>query len=751
MKKIISIILTIFMLAGIMNVCVYAEDDSVTVSFRTVDGTFDPNKGSGDYFYNSGTCNWNIDIPENGYYQLSVNNNYVAGSSTFAFASGNESISEQFTFGEDSTTVVMQDYIYLEKGSNAVKFSTTTGGTIKDFTLTLKEKATLIKFKATDGTLSNGQVNGYYYDGTKGTYQVTIPTNGYYTFTVNHSLGNAYQKTNATLIVTCGNETISEDFEFDNTRTTTVLKDSIYLTKGTQTIEFKTSGGGMVYDMVLRLENEETHIDFNADTFNEEKTNQYGYATQTPGAWWYLDSVGLSYNLDNLPANGVYKLTVWYSINAENTFTIASGKERVEQSAAAVESKTEAAFDNGIYLEKGGVLKFIPSKGGVIYGFRLTLLNEETRLTKSVLDYVEASDVYSNGYFTNNAYAIYDFDLPANGKYDVVISYSGTPVNDETAVTYLNTRYSIAKVAHTGLSGETIVSGLEMYKKDGKVKISGLGSCTVTGVSLVLREAMDSVSLTKLGYATVSAGYNAAAASRVIDGSDDTTWFFNVAGTSDKNISDKWIQINLDAPHKISQIRYLSGKNAAWDMFGKEISIRVSNDPEFGSYKEVASTSKNGAIPTDGATYYDVSVNDQEEYRYIRVAKCVEDSANLAMACAELDVIGSEESVSGNAAINFSQNANVITQLADGSCTAGTVVTNNKETDADYYIIVGLYNENGVMTKCFKKAVTISQGMTMPLSINFEKEEDTVKVQCAVFDGYDTALMVCDSNTLTAE
>ena len=231
MKKIISIILTIFMLAGIMNVCVYAEDDSVTVSFRTVDGTFDPNKGSGDYFYNSGTCNWNIDIPENGYYQLSVNNNYVAGSSTFAFASGNESISEQFTFGEDSTTVVMQDYIYLEKGSNAVKFSTTTGGTIKDFTLTLKEKATLIKFKATDGTLSNGQVNGYYYDGTKGTYQVTIPANGYYAFTVNHSLGNAYQKTNATLSVTCGNETISEDFEFDNTRTTTVLKDSIYLTK----------------------------------------------------------------------------------------------------------------------------------------------------------------------------------------------------------------------------------------------------------------------------------------------------------------------------------------------------------------------------------------------------------------------------------------------------------------------------------------------------------------------------------------
>lgn len=314
----------------------------------------------------------------------------------------------------------------------------------------------------------------------------------------------------------------------------------------------------------------------------------------------------------------------------------------------------------------------------------------------------------------------------------------------------MDTVYSIEKKAHSSTAQETIVSGLEMYKKNGKVKISGLGDCNVKGVSLILRETIENISLTKLGYATVSTGLYPGNAENVIDGSTDTAWFFNVAGTGDTDISNKWVQINLDAPHKISQIRYLSGKNAAWDMFGKEISFRVSNDPEFRSYKEVASTTKNGAIPTDGATYYNVDINDQEEYRYIRAAKCIAGSSNLAMSCAEFEIIGSEEAA-GNAAITFSKDAAAITQITDGICTAGTVVVNNKETDAEYSIIVGIYNQNGIMTQCFKKTAAIAQGQTEPLSIDFETDAETKKVQCAVFDGYDTALMTCDSNTLTAE
>ncbi len=747
MKKIISVLLTIFMIAGVMNFSVYADDGSVTVDFATANGTFDPNKGSGDYFYDSGACSWNINIPENGYYQLTVKDNYVKAT-TFEFLCGNEKISEQFTDAE--TTVVMNDHIYLEKGVKSVKFTTSRGGTIKNFTLTLMEKTTLVKFKATDGTLSNGETNGYYYDGTKGTYSVNIPANGYYEFSVNHSLGNAYQQTNATLTVESGAEKISETFEFDNTATNTVLTENIYLTKGTQTIYFTPSGGGPVNNFTLKLIREETHVDF--DARNDTCVNDVnGYETNTSTAWYFYDGKGVQYSLDIIPANGIYKLSVWYQINSENnTFTAKSGTETVTQAAPASTTQTKVDFENGIYLEKGGSLNFIPTKGGAIYKFRLTLVSEETRLSKKVTEWSEYKYAYDNGYFTDLGYAVYDFNLPANGKYDVLITYSGTPNNTETSVTYLNKRYAIAKVAHSGVSAETIVSGLEMYKKDGKIKIAGLGNCTVTGVSLIMRETLDSISLTKLGYATVSAGYNAAGAAKAIDGDEETSWFFNVAGTGDTDISNKWIQVNLDAPHKITKIRYLSGKNAAWDMFGKEISIRVSNDPEFRTYKEIASTAKNGAIPTDGSTYYDISVNEQEEYRYVRVAKNVENSANLAMACAELEVLGAEETTV-NSAINFAKDAEVITKITSGTCTAGTVVTNKKESDADYSIIVGLYNNAGVMTECFKKTVTVEQGRTAPISIDFETSEDTVRVQCAVFDGYETALMACDSNSLTAE
>lgn len=747
MKKIISVLLTIFMIAGVMNFSVYADDGSVTVDFATLNGTFETGKGSGDYFYNDGACNWNINIPENGYYQLTVKDNYVKAT-TFGFSCGNEKISEQFT--DAGTTVVMKDYIYLEKGVKSVKFTTSQGGTIKNFTLTLMEKTTLVKFKATDGTLSNGETNGYYYDGTKGTYSVNIPANGYYEFSVNHSLGNAYQQTNATLTVESGAEKISETFEFDNTATNTVLTENIYLTKGTQTIYFTPSGGGPVNNFTLKLIREETHVDF--DARNDTCVNDVnGYETNTSTAWYFYDGKGVQYSLDIIPANGIYKLSVWYQINSENnTFTAKSGTETVTQAAPASDTQTKVDFENGIYLEKGGSLNFIPTKGGAIYKFRLTLVNEETRLSKKVTEWSEYKYAYDNGYFTDLGYAVYDFNLPANGKYDVLITYSGTPNNTETSVTYLNKRYAIAKVAHSGVSAETIVSGLEMYKKDGKIKIAGLGNCTVTGVSLIMRETLDSISLTKLGYATVSAGYNAAGAAKAIDGDEETSWFFNVAGTPDKDISNKWIQVNLDAPHKITKIRYLSGKNAAWDMFGKEISIRVSNDPEFRTYKEIASTAKNGAIPTDGSTYYDISVNGQEEYRYVRVAKNVENSPNLAMACAELEVLGAEETTV-NSAINFAKDAEVITKITSGTCTAGTVVTNKKESDADYSIIVGLYNNAGVMTECFKKTVTVEQGRTAPISIDFETSEDTVRVQCAVFDGYETALMACDSNSLTAE
>ncbi len=753
MKKIISVLLTIFMIAGIMNFSVYAADEPVTVDFATIKGTFAPNVGSGEYFYNNGTCSWNIDIPENGYYQLKATNIWVNGTSTFSFSSDNDSISESVVCNNDNTPVVLKDYIYLEKGTNKVNFKTTIGGTIKNFTLTLMEKTTLVKFQATDGRLSNGETNGYYYDGTKGTYSVNIPANGYYEFTVNHSLGNATDQSNAELTFGCGAEKISGIFEFDKTATKTVLSDKIYLTKGTQTVYFTTSGGGSVKDFTLKLISEETHVDINAKNNNcVNGTN--GYNTSADGAWWYLDNTGINYPLDTIPSNGVYRLTVWYKIESTSTFTAESGVEKVTQTASGSKTQTDITFDDGIYLEKGGILKFTPSIGGVIYKFRLTLVSEETRLTKSISDCVEKNNVIENSdtawYFTNNGYAVYDFNLPANGKYDVMITYRGTPANSETAVTYLNKRYAITSVAHSGVSAETIVSGLEMYKKDGKIRIAGLGNCTVTGISLIMRETLDSISLTKLGYATVSAGYNAGTAASAIDGNDDTSWFFNVAGTGDADISNKWIQINLDAPHKITKIRYLSGKNATWDMFGREISIRVSNDPEFRTYKEVASTAKNGIIPTDGSTYYDISVNEQEEYRYVRIAKCIADSANLAMSCAELEVMGTEETTV-NSAINFSQNADVITKITNGTCTVGTVVTNKKETNADYSIIVGLYNDAGIMTKCFKKTVTIEQGRIMPISIDFEASENTKRVQCAVFDGYDTALMVCDSNSLTIE
>ncbi len=749
MKKIISVLLTIFMIAGVMNFSVYADDGSVTVDFATANGTFDPNKGSGDYFYDSGACSWNINIPENGYYQLTVKDNYVKAT-TFEFLCGNEKISEQFTDAE--TTVVMNDHIYLEKGVKSVKFTTSQGGTIKNFTLTLMEKTTLVKFKATDGTLSNVAVNGWFSYGGSVTYTKTIPANGYYEFSVNHKLEQNPSATEAKFILSCGKESITEGFaDFDNTEKTTTMKDAIYLEKGAQSLKFTVlDGGGYAYEITLKLIKEETHVDFDAknDTCVDGKN---GYNMPTSTAWSYKDGTGINYSLDIIPANGIYKLSVWYQIDSENnTFTAKSDTETVTQAAPASTTQTKVDFENGIYLEKGGSLNFIPTKGGAIYKFRLTLVSEETRLSKKVTEWSEYKYAYDNGYFTDLGYAVYDFNLPANGKYDVLITYSGTPNNTETSVTYLNKRYAIAKVAHSGVSAETIVSGLEMYKKDGKIKIAGLGNCTVTGVSLIMRETLDSISLTKLGYATVSAGYNAAGAAKAIDGDEETSWFFNVAGTPDKDISNKWIQVNLDAPHKITKIRYLSGKNAAWDMFGKEISIRVSNDPEFRTYKEIASTAKNGAIPTDGSTYYDISVNEQEEYRYVRVAKNVENSANLAMACAELEVLGAEETTV-NSAINFAKDAEVITKITSGTCTAGTVVTNKKESDADYSIIVGLYNNAGVMTECLKKTVTVEQGRTAPISIDFETSEDTVRVQCAVFDGYETALMACDSNSLTAE
>lgn len=752
MKKVISILLTVFMLVGMTGLAAYAEDVSEEISFNTLDGEFASNGGSGNYFYNSGKCSWSIAVPENGYYKLTVSGNKVVGSNvTFSFECGAEKISQTFGFEEGEKTTEMTDYIYLEKGNRTVSFTTSQGGTIVGFTLTLMEKATLIKFNATDGTINGGAENGYFYNGGYGTYSVEIPVNGYYRFTVDHALASG-----AELTVKSGEESVTEKFDgFDSSRKTTTLANDIYLEKGTRTVTFSSSQGGMVYSYVLSLVKKETHIDINASDFvgdHNDQTNGFTVGASDK-AWWYCDGKGLSYDLSDLPANGVYKLSVWYKIDAEgNSFTMSSGTESVSNAAGAVTEETKVDFEDGIYLEKGGAAVFTAAKGGTVYKFRLTLVREETRLNKSVSDCVESNNIFDNGYFTDNGYAVYDFTLPSNGKYDVLITYTGTPsaTTKETAVTYLNSKYTIPAVAHDGYSAELIVSGLEMYKKDGKIKISGLGNCTVSGVSLILRESMENVSLTKLGYATVSAGIKAGDAGNVIDGNTDTQWLFNVAGTGDTNIYNKWIQINLDAPHEISQIRYLNGKNCTWDMFGKEISVRVSNDPMFRTYKEVAAEAKNGAIPTDGSTYYEISLNGGEAYRYVRFAKCNEGSNNLAMSCAEIDIIGKEEA-DVKSDIVFSKDGSVITKLTGGSCTAGTVITNNKEADCEYFIIIGLYNEDGIMTKCFRDSVDIAQGESAPISLDFEKESDTVKATCAVFDGYATALMACDSNSITAE
>lgn len=225
----------------------------------------------------------------------------------------------------------------------------------------------------------------------------------------------------------------------------------------------------------------------------------YGNGADSGNNWYFYDNGWAEYTVD-IPLNGIYKMVITrHNLVGNAVFTVTADAGKVMGSWETGNGNENILVSENVYLDRGSrKIRFATSKGGIVCGFELVLLREETRIYKSVKEWIKEPVGGDNGdrwYFYNNTAASYAFDVPLTGKYSVWLNYKGTPVNAKSAVTYNGYRYECTPGGSTDINtSKEIIRDITLSGGEAVITISGFGGCDVSGVSLVLDRNIDSIS-----------------------------------------------------------------------------------------------------------------------------------------------------------------------------------------------------------------------------------------------------------------
>lgn len=237
----------------------------------------------------------------------------------------------------------------------------------------------------------------------------------------------------------------------------------------------------------------------NVLSWEAKNADAYANGADSGNDWYFYDSGWAEYTVDILQ-NGIYELRITkHNLVGDSVFTVTADGSKVFGAWNSGEEKENVLVSDQIYFNSGArKLKFQTSKGGIVSGFELILKREETQIYKGVKDWTEQPSGGDNGdrwYFYDNTAASYEFDIPENGKYKVLLNYQGTPVNAKSLVTYNNYKYECTPGTSSDIKTKReIIRDITLMQGKAVLTISGLGSCNVSGITLVLEKKLDTVS-----------------------------------------------------------------------------------------------------------------------------------------------------------------------------------------------------------------------------------------------------------------
>lgn len=237
----------------------------------------------------------------------------------------------------------------------------------------------------------------------------------------------------------------------------------------------------------------------NIVAWNAKDHTSYSNGTDSGNDWYFYDNGTAEYTLQ-IPQNGIYEMRITkHSLEGAAELTVTADGGEVYGSWAENGETEDFLISDNVYFNAGErTLKIKTTKGGLISGFELELVRSETRLYKGFREWKEkpttGADNGNRWYFYDNTEATYEFDLPADGKYSVLLNYQGTPANEKSYVTYNNYKYECIP----GASGDIklqkeIIGDITMAGRTAEIKISGFGGCNISGITLVLTQTLDTV------------------------------------------------------------------------------------------------------------------------------------------------------------------------------------------------------------------------------------------------------------------
>lgn len=232
--------------------------------------------------------------------------------------------------------------------------------------------------------------------------------------------------------------------------------------------------------------------------WNAKDCDAYFQGSDSGNDWYFHNSGWAEYTVD-IPSGGIYKMTITrHDLVGDAVFTVTADAGKAYGGWKKGDGNENITVSENVYLAEGArKIKFSTTKGGIVSGFVLELVKEETRIYKSVKQWVETPSGGDNGdrwYFYDNTSASYAFDVPFAGKYSVQLNYQGAPANEKSAVTYNGYRYECTPGKSADINTpKEIVRGITLPRGEAVITISGIGSCNVSAISLVLDERIEDI------------------------------------------------------------------------------------------------------------------------------------------------------------------------------------------------------------------------------------------------------------------
>ncbi len=224
----------------------------------------------------------------------------------------------------------------------------------------------------------------------------------------------------------------------------------------------------------------------------------YGNGADSGNDWYFYDNGWAEYTV-KIPQNGIYEMRITkLNLVGAAEFIVTADGGKVYGKWNENDEKENFLISDNVYLNAGErKLRFRTSKGGLISGFELTLLREETRLYKAVKEWIKEPAGGDNGdkwYFYDNTKAAYEFDIPKSGKYSVMLNYQGTPANAKSYVTYNDYKYECIPGGSSDIKlQKEIIGDITIPAGRAEIKISGFGSCNISGITLVLTQTLNTI------------------------------------------------------------------------------------------------------------------------------------------------------------------------------------------------------------------------------------------------------------------